>query len=146
MSYLVDFVRESNWIESIKRPPSREEVDALSKFLSLPQITVEALQEFVTVCQPGATLRSKIGQDVIVGNRVPIPGGKALVKELSALLEKINAGELNAFQGHCAYEALHPFTDGNGRSGRAIWLWQLGGDAPLGFLHTFYYQTLGAQR
>jgi Fic family protein len=38
--------------------------------------------------------------------------------------------------------------DGNGRSGRAIWLWQMlrqEGGAPLGFLHHFYYQTLEAQ-
>jgi hypothetical protein len=37
-----------------------------------------------------------------------------------------------------------PTTDGNGRSGRALWLWCMRGRAPLGFLHQFYYQTLGA--
>jgi hypothetical protein len=25
---------------------------------------------------------------------------------------------------------------------RALWLWIMSGDAPLGFLHHFYYQTL----
>lgn len=42
-------------------------------------------------------------------------------------------------------------TDGNGRSGRALWAWMMlcrGGSygrakvIELGFLHTFYYQTL----
>ena len=40
----------------------------------------------------------------------------------------------------------HPFTDGNGRSGRALWLWQMNNHAPFGFLHTFYYQTLENSR
>lgn len=31
---------------------------------------------------------------------------------------------------------------------RALWLWVMGGieNAPLGFLHTFYYQTLEVQQ
>lgn len=44
---------------------------------------------------------------------------------------------------HIAYEMLHPFTDGNGRSGRMLWAWQMR-NFPLDFLHTFYYQTLNA--
>ena len=38
--------------------------------------------------------------------------------------------------------------DGNGRSGRVLWLYNMGGieRVPLGFLHTFYYQALDASR
>jgi hypothetical protein len=47
-------------------------------------------------------------------------------------------------EAHVRYETLHPFTDGNGRTGRALWYWMMVGSsrADLGFLHAFYYQTL----
>ena len=52
--------------------------------------------------------------------------------------------------GRCRYETLHPFMDGNGRSGRILWAWQMieHNIAPglsLGFLHAYYYQTLAAR-
>lgn len=146
MSYLVDFMRESNWIEGIKRAPTTDECEALKTFLGEAKITVTALQELVKVFQPDAKLRDRVGLDVRVGQHVPPHGGSHIKKELEALLDKINAAKLDSFQGHVAYETLHPFTDGNGRSGRAVWLWQLGGRAPLGFLHTFYYQSLQHSR
>lgn len=48
------------------------------------------------------------------------------------------------FEFHKRYEHIHPFVDLNGRTGRAIWLHQMleKQDVPLGFLHTWYYQSL----
>jgi Fic family protein len=84
--------------------------------------------------------------NVCVGSHTPPEGGEHIVVQLQALLTAINENILSPFEAHLKYEALHPFTDGNGRSGRAIWYWMMKNTlrVDLGFLHAFYYQTLNA--
>ncbi len=146
---LVEFVMESNKIEGIYRDVHEmrfiSEVDAHVKLLTSLVLTVSILETFVEVIQPGNVLRRKVGQDVRVGNYLAPAGGPDIEIGLNnILLDTIPTGPYrgSAYDTHLAYEKLHPFTDGNGRSGRAIWLWQRQGFAPLGFLHQFYYQTL----
>jgi hypothetical protein len=124
MLNLIEFIRESNRIEGIRRDPTDEEITAHEILLDLEEVSVADLEAFVARVQPGAVLR-RGGQNVRVGDYLPPNGGPL-------------------YKTHIDYELLHPFTDGNGRSGRALWLWLRGGNAPLNFLHTFYYQTLQA--
>ncbi len=141
MNRLVEFVQESNRIEGILRYPFEDEIGAHERLLALDKITVPALEAFVAIVQPGAVLRRQIGLDVRVGNHIAPRGGLEIEQRLEGILDVMG----NPYITHLAYENLHPFTDGNGRSGRALWLWQMGGEAPIGFLHRFYYQTLDAQ-
>jgi hypothetical protein len=142
---LTAFVKESNMIEGIYRLPTADELSATAEFLSRADITVLALQTLVGVYAPGHTLRDRKGLDVRVGSYIAPPGGPAIRERLGVLLDHANAGA-DAYLVHCDYEMLHPFTDGNGRSGRALWAWTMsrnGGDPfALPFLHRFYYQTL----
>lgn len=138
------FVAESNRIEGITRPPTRLETEELARFVRLESVAIEDLVRFVSVHQPGARLRDRAGLDVRVGLYYPPPGGPVVRDELARLLGWANRRELSAWELHIRYETLHPFTDGNGRSGRALWAWQYGPEQAfsLGFLHRFYYETL----
>lgn len=140
-------VREFNKIEGIDRAPYEAEISELKRFTSLEEVTVKELERFVYVFQPGGMLRNRPGVNVMIANHLPLAGGPQVETELRLLLGEIRDGRLDPFQAHCEYEHLHPFTDGNGRSGRALWTWHMiktGQEHRLiiGFLHNFYYQTL----
>lgn len=140
----IDFITESNMIEGIHRPPTQEEIDCHFELIQKEKITLLDLVHFVRVYQPNAELRIHDWLNVTVGSHVPPRGGVAIGYQLETILEEANKLE-SPFKVHIAYEALHPFTDGNGRSGRALWAWmmmQMHGGCPISFLHQFYYQTL----
>lgn len=139
-----NFVRESNRIEGITRDPTHDELTASFDMIYRNTITAWDLCRFVSACQPGAILRDRVGLDVSVGNYHPPDGGPRIPKLLDALLgDRLSSPH----SIHCEYESLHPFTDCNGRSGRALWAHQMiqkdvRPGITLGFLHAFYYQTL----
>lgn len=142
--WLVEFVAESNRIEGILRAPTQEEIAATGGFIELPVVTVPDLEALVH-CFAIARLRNERGLDVRVGNYIAPPGGPGIQRSLEAILKTMHAR--TPWTNHVLYERLHPFTDGNGRSGRALWAWDmrqrgLTTARKIGFLHAFYYQTL----
>lgn len=154
MRDLISFVRESNRIEGIT-PVRQHELLAHEAFLSLDLIRVGDLQGFVRAVA-SADLRSEKGMDVRVGSHRPPPGGPKVVDALNNLLDHLLEVEpddgfsYTPFEIHQRYESLHPFIDGNGRSGRVLWAWhrlRLGRDPfVLGFLHSWYYESLEVGR
>ena len=144
MGELEMFVRESNRIEGILRDPTWDEINITAAFIFDTEPSIGALEAFVNVCAPGKSLRRYKGMDVRVGPHIAPPGGPNIPTTLNAIIERAVDGD-NVWRVHCDYETLHPFMDGNGRSGRVLWAWQMqhhGNGFPLGFLHHFYYQTL----
>jgi len=152
--WLRDFVRESNKIEGITRPPLDHEIKAHETLLAAPVVTVSALEEFVQVVAH-APLRERDGMDVRVGLHIAPPGGPQIRADLQDHLLTLPTRS-SPYRAHKEYETLHPFMDGNGRSGRALWLWMMESRfdghtrlAPwreLGFLHWWYYQSLSEGR
>jgi len=148
------FVMESNKIEGIVRHARKGEIEELERFIALDEVTIDELVKFVKVYEPGAQLRSKESiPNVRIGNHIAPKSGVEIRKSLKMLLFGCNNRRIrtSGFGTHKDYETLHPFTDCNGRSGRALWLWCMrrayNDDDFLvilkrGFLHAWYYDSL----
>lgn len=142
--YIHKFLLESNAIEGIHRLPTPAELVNTRNFFDLSQVSVPDLCNLANIYAPGHVLRNRPGFDVRVGNHIAPIGSPEISEWLSTLCTNANSGR-DPWLVHCEYQFLHPFTDGNGRSGRALWAWQMlhqHNGFPLGFLHHFYYQTL----
>ena len=164
----LEFIKESNRIEGIYRAPTKAEKAEFRRFMSLDKITIADMKKFVSVyAGKEHVLRDKKGLDVRVGKYYPPEGSPDILVKLQKILDTRNnfkthvqyfllndgvkiksAKPINevAYKTHIAYEQLHPFTDGNGRSGRILWLWVMKAIRSSreinSFLHQFYYQTL----
>ncbi len=142
-----EFITESNAIEAIEFPFMDAAIAWDAKQSKVPEIggqvsalnytlrnykkdlSVDQVVKLHTKLMKGLLPKHLLGLRtdwVRVGGRV-CPPPIALRPMLESWCKKVNAmqnpTEDEVWQTHLAYESIHPFIDGNGRSGRLLWLW-----------------------
>lgn len=143
---LNQFAEESNNIERITLSLAHKKLEtSLKWFIALESLSLESIQKFALELSPKCVIRDAPGMDVRIEGFKPLSGGDRVRTVLCNLIKF----SYDPYYTHRGFETLHPFMDGNGRTGRAIWLWQmLDTNQPIsgGFLRTWYYQTLRNSR
>lgn len=118
-----DFVRHSNAMAGIIREPTAAEVAAHRGLLAANALRIENLVMFVRHIERGAVLRNpKPGEATSAS-----PDVRA---ELDAILAEARTLSAPADHLHSEFERLRPFTDANGRCGRALLLWRMIRETP----------------
>ncbi len=116
------FVIVSNRISGIDRRPTEAEVAAHRGLLATNNLRVENLEIFVDHIAQGARLRDKadlgIGDDGILFRVEP-------KIDLATIVKGIRSLAASPERLHRLFSLLQPFTDGNGRCGRALIMWQI---------------------
>ncbi len=121
------------------------------EFMGLPSIRLVDLTDAAAFFTKNyGRLRNQYGLDVSIGEHTPPKGGPELADSVRSLCRLVNQNDTSPFEIHQRIEHLHPFMDGNGRTGRMLWAWCMlrwGQDGfwmtrEFPFLQTWYYQSL----
>jgi hypothetical protein len=149
MKGLYEFIVESNAIEGILRKPTKLELSASEFFLGQPTLFATKLGDLQNVFAPNKPIREFVGMDVYVGDYTPPLGGSNIVPKLNTILRRAQDPKESPWKVHVVFELLHPYLDGNGRTGCMLWAWQMNFQCrrpfSMSFLQRFYYQTLEAK-
>src|SRR4051812_20495406 len=122
-------IHESNLIEGIDDVDQDIQSMLAWKWLCdqrhLTSVVVKRLHKLITDKQPDLERKYK-GEfrdiQVYVGNHVPPRPG--LVKSaVSRWVKTCLDADLSARESHVRFETIHPFVDGNGRTGRMLMWW-----------------------
>lgn len=130
---MAELIRHSNLIENIDDPSEdARSLRAWKWFIGQNDLTTGVLLELhrrITLkLLPERERGHWRTMQVYVGNHVP-PGPVIAARQISELIDEIRLDLLDAKQldpkaTHIRFETIHPFVDGNGRTGRMLMWWQ----------------------
>ena len=117
--WVPDFVRISNRMAGIDREPTPAEISAHRGLLAANALRVENLEMFVHHVAEGARLRDDTSLDD------EAPSAAEIKADLATIVLAAQKRATSPQRLHRLYTMLSPFTDGNGRCGRALLMWQI---------------------
>ena len=122
-----EFLKESNAIEREYSKEAYTDAWKAWKFLvNYEELTLSRLLEVhrVLMLNLNNEIAGKIRRvDVRIGYTKALPPGR-IEEKLNQLLNWVPITEEDIKKWHIEYEAIHPFEDGNGRTGRIFMNWQ----------------------
>lgn len=134
------YIQQSNLIENINsRAEDRRSALAWNWLMDQPAISLPVLFELhdrITKKQLPKSERGAFRKiQVYIGNHTPPPPEIAKYQATDWLWDLLEHGmELDPKEMHIRFETIHPFVDGNGRTGRMLMWWH---EVQLGRVPTF---------
>lgn len=129
--YLIKFVKQSYWMQDNFINPNEKELEELERFINLEFIDLSEIEKFLSIYEPMAELRDKVGMNLTLKLRIdlietfnPLNGSSDIKDKLESLLQDCSFGYIDAYDLYIKYQLLAPFTQGNEISGQAVWLWK----------------------
>lgn len=127
-SEIVEFLRESNAIEGIYDDVALEDaVKAWKYLIAQPELTLQVILRTHKILMKRISPRvaGKMRMvDVRVGPRL-CPAWQLVSGLLNEWIKSVHPGMTDPISLHVAFEKIHPFEDGNGRTGRMLLNWQI---------------------
>jgi Fic family protein len=139
------FATESNQIEGEKKA-SRNQVYALQWFIQHELTEKNTLEYHRMVAENLPKEQRGVYRkfEITIGGKPAGTPHYAIQNKMDDFFRGIE--KMDSWEAHNLFEKIHGFSDYNGRTGRAIWLWKFlneeGGKLNLSFLHRYYYQAL----
>jgi Fic family protein len=97
-------------------------MDALERYDRDEKITPEVIRRWGALIEPDKNARGFRQTPVYVGFE-PKMDWKLIDRAIEGLCEQINLRLINPLDAYREFELIHPFMDGNGRTGKIILNW-----------------------
>lgn len=126
---VVEFLLESNAIERVYDFDSLVQAMAAWNFLiERTKITPAIILKTHKMLMKNQDLEPKYKGafrdiPVYIGGRIGLESSQ-IPEYIADWCGQVNRGEIDSMAAHKVYEAIHPFADGNGRTGRMFMNWQ----------------------